>query len=624
MSLFDLDYAGRRLAILVAVMGLFSSVAGCGGSGGSSGSTGSSGSSSPPSLVSIQVTPATPSVASGLTAQFVATGVYSDQSTKALTTQVTWASSNTSLATISNAAGSNGLATTTSVGTATISATSGSISGNTNLTVSPATLVSIQVTPASRSVTNGMLAQFIATGLYTDQSTQNLTAQVTWSSSNTSAATISNAAGANALTTSTGVGSTTITATSGSISGNSTLTVTVASSATGGAVKPVYPTSYENKNNIVMDNPQVPDLPTMGITMEPGEMGINTRSIAFADFTQSGSYSAIVFSNIYKNAYPALEAGLGTVPDSPSKIYFLQKNASGNWTDITSTLIKDLTTRYTCVSPSFVEIADINNDGKPDAYLACTGTDFAGANSGASSLSSQFEILSQPDGSYTVTALPNLTIYGHQAALADIDRDGNVDILTVDSELDSNGNPLNPFILWGHGDGTFTRDLTRFPAEMTGKQIFGVRAIPVSGKINVIVSGFSDASYAVQPTNGYGSKVLHYSNGAFQNVLDLTPGIPNVTATGLQYGLGLDFVYDAATNAYYVIRVDPGYSWSALVKTDATTGASTILNETNLPDGSVLKVTSGKNIVFEVTNCDPGMPTSSFFYNMCTLSVPVN
>jgi hypothetical protein len=42
------------------------------------------------------------------------------------------------------------------------------------------------------------------------------------------------------------------------------------------------------------------------------------------------------------------------------------------------------------------------------------------------------------------------------------------------------------------------------------------------------------------------------------------------------------------------------------------------------PDGSVLKITSSNNIVFEVTSCDSGMPTSSFFYNMCTLSVPVN
>jgi hypothetical protein len=217
-----------------------------------------------------------------------------------------------------------------------------------------------------------------------------------------------------------------------------------------------------------------------------------------------------------------------------------------------------------------------------------------------------------------------LTIYGHQAALADIDRDGNVDIVTADPELDSNGNPLSPFILWGHGDGTFTRDRARFPAEMTGKQIFGIRAIPVSGKINVIVSGFSDASYAAQPASGYGSKVLQYSKGAFQNVLDLTPGIPDVTATGLQYGLGLDFVYDATTNAYYNIRVNTDYIWSAIIKTDATTGASTILNETNLADGSVLKTTSSNHIVFEVTTCDPGMPASSFFYNMCTLSVPVN
>ena len=53
-------------------------------------------------LSSIAVTPANPSVAKGLTEQFIATRTYSDNSTKDLTTQVTWASATTSVATISN------------------------------------------------------------------------------------------------------------------------------------------------------------------------------------------------------------------------------------------------------------------------------------------------------------------------------------------------------------------------------------------------------------------------------------------------------------------------------------------------------------------------------------------
>ena len=51
-------------------------------------------------LQSIAVTPANPAVAKGLTQQFTATGTFSDNTTQNLTSQVTWASATTSVATI--------------------------------------------------------------------------------------------------------------------------------------------------------------------------------------------------------------------------------------------------------------------------------------------------------------------------------------------------------------------------------------------------------------------------------------------------------------------------------------------------------------------------------------------
>ena len=58
------------------------------------------------------------------------------------------------------------------------------------LTVVPVALVSIAVTPANPSIAKGLTQQFTATGTYTDDSTQNLTSQVTWASAATSVATI--------------------------------------------------------------------------------------------------------------------------------------------------------------------------------------------------------------------------------------------------------------------------------------------------------------------------------------------------------------------------------------------------------------------------------------------------
>jgi trimeric autotransporter adhesin len=182
----------------------------------------------PATLVSIAITPTNPNIAKGTGKQFTATGTYSDGTTQNLTTTATWNSSSSGIATISNAAGSQGLATSAATGSTTITATLGSISGSTTLTVTPATLVSIAITPTNPSIAKGTGKQFTATGTYSDGTTQNLTTTATWSSSSSGIATISNAAGSQGLATSVAAGSTTIKATSAGISGSTTLTVTQA------------------------------------------------------------------------------------------------------------------------------------------------------------------------------------------------------------------------------------------------------------------------------------------------------------------------------------------------------------------------------------------------------------
>jgi len=214
-----------RAAASVIVLGLLGSLAGCGGGGGGGDAT-TPPPDNIPTLQSIEITPSLTKAAAGTTAQFTATGVYTDNSTEDLTAQATWASSNAAVAMVSNAAGSKGVATTTGVGSATVSATSGDVSGDTMLTVTDATLVSIEVSPTDPTIANGLTQQFTATGLYSDNSTQDLTTQVTWASSNAAVATVSDAAGSNGLATAAGAGSTTVSATSGGVTGDTTLTVT--------------------------------------------------------------------------------------------------------------------------------------------------------------------------------------------------------------------------------------------------------------------------------------------------------------------------------------------------------------------------------------------------------------
>ena len=170
-------------------------------------------------LVSIAVTPANSSIPLGVLQQFTATGTFSDTTTQDITNTVTWASSANGIASITV----SGLANGVSLGTATISATSGAVSGNTSLTVNAANLASLAITPAPPSVAQGTSIKLVATGTFNDGGTRNLTTLVTWSSSDTTKATIG---GANGVAKGLAAGTTTITATLGSVSTTATLTVT--------------------------------------------------------------------------------------------------------------------------------------------------------------------------------------------------------------------------------------------------------------------------------------------------------------------------------------------------------------------------------------------------------------
>jgi uncharacterized protein YjdB len=183
-------------------------------------------------LTALSVTPLSAALAKGTAQRFTATGTYSDSSTQDLTDLVTWSSSDSTVAAISNAPGSRGLATALGPGTATIRASlllSGTLfSGAAPLTVTEARLLFVAVTPAGPVLPKGTVLQLVATGRYSDDSTQDLTSLVTWSSSDPAVATVSNAAGTRGLVTATGTGSTILMATLSGRSGTTALEVSSA------------------------------------------------------------------------------------------------------------------------------------------------------------------------------------------------------------------------------------------------------------------------------------------------------------------------------------------------------------------------------------------------------------
>lgn len=171
-------------------------------------------------LQSITVTPVTSNIPAGLTQQYTATATFSDTSTSDITNNVVWSVNDDSIASVNSM---TGLATAISVGhSATITATSGSVSGSATLNVSPAVLLSIAVSPDSPLTGVGVTNPLSATGIYSDGHVVNLTNSASWISDAVGIATV----GANTgVVTGVAKGSTIITATSGAVSGSQSLTV---------------------------------------------------------------------------------------------------------------------------------------------------------------------------------------------------------------------------------------------------------------------------------------------------------------------------------------------------------------------------------------------------------------
>jgi len=168
-------------------------------------------------LVSISVGQDRSTVPLGVTAQFKAQGVYSDGSTRDLTSSVSWSSSPVGVVDINT----SGLATGLKIGTATIKARSGTISGSRTLTVSAALLTAIAVTSDKTTMPLGTAQQMTATGTYTDGSSHNLTNSVSWFSASDQIVSVSNRGVAQARA----LGSTAVSAIASAIRGSEALTV---------------------------------------------------------------------------------------------------------------------------------------------------------------------------------------------------------------------------------------------------------------------------------------------------------------------------------------------------------------------------------------------------------------
>ncbi len=151
-----------------------------------------------------------------------ATGQYDDGTEREIRDLVNWSLSPASIGTITNAGASKGLFSSTSSGNATLTASKGTVTGQA-LGIVQDNLQSIQLSAKTTELAIDKKQQYQAQGNYAgNSSSEDISSNVTWSSSSTTIATINSSGQVTTLT----AGNTTIQASCGGKTGQQTLTVT--------------------------------------------------------------------------------------------------------------------------------------------------------------------------------------------------------------------------------------------------------------------------------------------------------------------------------------------------------------------------------------------------------------
>ncbi len=329
-----------------------------------------------PALVGISVSPTPSSLPLGESEQLKATGKFSDGTTQDLTQTATWSSSGTDVASV----GPTGSVLASGIGTATITATSGSLNGTASITVAQAVLLSITVSPNSVSLPVGESQQFTATGNFSDGSTQDLTQSAAWASSVTGAATVNPTGSVVAAA----AGTTTITATSGSMSGAASVTVGNAA-LVGITVSPAQASLPIGETQQLTATGNFSDGSTQNLT-QLVIWSSSTSTIASVDASGMAVANALGSATITASSgsmtgsaamtvTPAVVVSLSIVPSPVSMVLENSKQlqAQATWSDGTSQNV----TAATSWSSTPAGIVSLSSSGMATAWQVGTTTVFA-------------------------------------------------------------------------------------------------------------------------------------------------------------------------------------------------------------------------------------------------------
>ncbi|MDB6089641.1 MAG: Protein with a bacterial immunoglobulin-like domain protein [Gammaproteobacteria bacterium] len=350
-------------------------------------------------LVSIAVTPTSPSVATGSSQAFKALGTFTDNTTQDLTADVAWSSSDSTIAIISNGGVGTGIGPgkATITATCSVASTCGSVNGSATLTVTAATLWSIAIAPRAPGIALGTTQQLQATGTYTDQSTHDLTSQVTWTSSSPSVATVSSAGLATSLVT----GTSSITAAFGGVTSSPVVLTVLPATLVSIALTPTSPTVAVGLTQQFTATGTFSDHSTQDITgtvtWTSGTPGTATVSNASGS---NGLVTALTAGSTQ------IEAALGSITSSPETLTVIVVNTtiSASVSSLALSVSDTATSTDLTGTPRVILITNTGTTAASDVLPSATGLP-AGTNVSSSTCAGVLA----PGSSCTITIAPGAT-----------------------------------------------------------------------------------------------------------------------------------------------------------------------------------------------------------------------